>query len=69
MPAVSLSLSLLWLGALVLLAVVVNRWRRGAWDALAWTDSPPVPRSLWVAAAVALALTVAGAVLAVREVL
>lgn len=57
MSARAIGLILLWGGTLVLVAVLQQRLRRGAWDEQAFENPPPIER--WSAA-----LAIAGMVLA-----
>lgn len=59
----AIGLILVWLGALVLVAVLQNRLRQGAWRAESFDTPPPVGRSLMVAAVAGMVLALAGAAL------
>lgn len=65
MTPFTLALALVWIGALLLAAVVVQRARSGAWSEQALDATPPVSRWLWPAIALGLALVAAGTALLV----
>lgn len=63
----AIGLILLWLGTLLLVAVLQHRLRRGAWSEEAFESPPPVPRWQVVAAASGMSLAAVGAVLIVWD--
>lgn len=65
MSARAIGLILLWLGTLVLVAVLQHRLRKGAWSEEAFEAPPPVPRWSVAAAAVGMVLAGLGAALTV----
>lgn len=58
MSSHALGLILLWLGAILLVAVLLHRLRRGAWGEEAFEAPPPVER--WSAALAAAGMVMAG---------
>jgi hypothetical protein len=59
MSARALGLVLLWVGTLLLVAVLQHRLRRGAWSEEAFDAQPPIAR--WAVAIAAAGLVLAGA--------
>lgn len=61
----AIGLILLWAGAILLVAVLQHRLRRGAWGEEAFETPPPIERWSVAVAAVGMALAAAGIVLTV----
>lgn len=67
MSARAIGLILLWLGTLLLVAVLQQRLRRGAWSEEAFERPPPVARWSAALAAVGMGMAVVGAGLIVWD--
>lgn len=65
MSARAIGLILLWLGTILLVAVLQHRLRRGAWSEEAFEAPPPVARWSVALAAAGMALAALGAALTV----
>ncbi len=63
----AIGLILLWLGTLLLVAVLQHRLRRGAWSEDAFEAPPPVPHWQIAAAASGMVLAALGAALIVWD--
>lgn len=63
----AIGLILLWLGTLLLVAVLQHRLRQGAWSEDAFESPPPVPRWHMAAAASGMVLAALGAALIVWD--
>jgi len=61
----SLGLGLVWVGAVLLVLVLVHRLRQGAFGGDAFDQGPPVPRWAMLAAAAGAGCALSGAVLTV----
>lgn len=65
MSARAIGLILLWLGTILLVAVLQHRLRRGAWDEQAFEAPPPIERWSVALAVAGMALAALGAALTV----
>lgn len=65
MDARAIGLVLLWLGTLLLVAVLQHRLRRGAWSEEAFEAPPPIARWSAALAAIGMVLAAVGAGLTV----
>ena len=64
MDARDIGLIMIWIGAIVLVAVLQHRIRRGAWGTEAWEAPPPLERWQVPMAGLGIALAAIGALLA-----